>query len=92
MEYGQVHHIEYYVNDIDISREFWEWFLEKMGYTLYQEFNDGFSFQHRTGTYIVFVKVSDAFLGSNNNRACPHNPRPVVVSCNGSDLIVQLPF
>lgn len=33
MEFGQVHHVEYYVNDLEKSNQFWNWFLQKLGYT-----------------------------------------------------------
>lgn len=26
MEFGQIHHVEYYVNDLASSNEFWSWF------------------------------------------------------------------
>jgi catechol 2,3-dioxygenase-like lactoylglutathione lyase family enzyme len=31
MEFGQLHHIEYYVKDLKRSIDFWGWFLSEMG-------------------------------------------------------------
>jgi catechol 2,3-dioxygenase-like lactoylglutathione lyase family enzyme len=68
MKLGQIHHIEYYVLDLKTTREFWGWLLEKLGYTLSQTFGDGFSYEHSSGTYIVFVQVKDEYKNIQNNR------------------------
>lgn len=68
MEFGQIHHIEYYVNDLKKSSEFYDWFMPKMGYSKFQEFGDGVSYQHKNGSYIVFVQVADQYLKIENNR------------------------
>ncbi len=56
MKKGLLHHIEIYVSDLVESRRFWEWFLTKMGYSLYQEWDHGFSFK-LGNYYLVFVQV-----------------------------------
>jgi len=68
MNFGLVHHIEYYVNDLESSKKFWSWFLTELGYSLYQDFDEGFSFRHSTGTYIVFVQVEEQFRNTKNTR------------------------
>ncbi len=68
MEYGQVHHIEYYVDDLEKSNEFWAWFLVELGYEKYQEWGGGVSYQHKSGTYLVFVQVEKDYLEIGNNR------------------------
>ena len=65
---GQIHHIEYYVNNLETTKEFWSWLLERLDYKLFQEFGDGVSYEHTSGTYIVFVKVSAEFTSHKNNR------------------------
>lgn len=70
MKFGQLHHIEYYVKDLTSSNEFYDWFMPFMGYSQYQKWEDGISWRHEVGTYIVFVQVLDAFLEINNNRQC----------------------
>lgn len=57
---GQLHHIELYVRDLNASKEFWGWLLERLGYHVYQEFGSGISY--RLGhTYIVFVQVEEKY-------------------------------
>lgn len=68
MQFGQVHHIEYYVNDLSRSDEFWTWFMPFMGYVEYQKWDSGISWRHASGTYIVFVQVEPAHLKLQNNR------------------------
>lgn len=68
MEFGQLHHIEYYVKDLAASNKFWDWFMPFMGYIEYQKWGGGISWKHSTGTYIVFVQVEPEFIKINNNR------------------------
>lgn len=68
MEFGQVHHIEYYVNDLNKSNEFWSWFLTELGYHKAAEFSGGVSWAHRNGTYLVFVQVAREHRSHKNNR------------------------
>jgi catechol 2,3-dioxygenase-like lactoylglutathione lyase family enzyme len=68
MEFGQVHHIEYYVRDLARSNQFWDWFMPFLGYKKYQEWSKGLSWKHKTGTYIVFVQVDADAASIENNR------------------------
>lgn len=58
---GTLHHVEIYVSNLEQSREFWGWLLEKLGYTLFQEWPEGFSYLLGE-TYLVFVQTEDRFL------------------------------
>lgn len=58
---GTLHHVEIYVRDLETSRQFWSWLLERLGYTLYQEWDAAFSYLLGE-TYIVFVQVEDRYL------------------------------
>ncbi|WP_409292952.1 VOC family protein [Peribacillus sp. SCS-37] len=61
MSKGLIHHIELNVSDLRISTAFWGWFLEELGYKLFQEWESGQSW--RIGeTYIVFVQTEDRFM------------------------------
>ena len=67
-EFGQVHHIEYYVDDLQRSNLFWNWFMPVMGYSKTSEWDGGVSWSHSNGTYLVFVQVENKFLNSKNTR------------------------
>lgn len=56
-----IHHIEIYVSNLKNSIEFWGWFLEDLGYSLYQEWEMGQSWKQGE-TYIVFVQTEERFL------------------------------
>jgi catechol 2,3-dioxygenase-like lactoylglutathione lyase family enzyme len=58
---GLLHHIEFYVSDLKKTREFWGWFLEKLGYELYQEWEQGISWK-KGSTYLVFVQTKEKYL------------------------------
>lgn len=58
---GRLHHLEIYVRDLAISRSFWSWLLESLGYKLFQEWDAGFSFLLEE-TYIVFVQTEERYL------------------------------
>lgn len=68
MEYGQLHHVEYYVNDLSKTKKFWGWFLGKFGYSEYQKWETGVSYAHKNETYIVFVEVDHEHREFVNNR------------------------
>jgi len=54
--YGHIHHIEINVSDLTVSRPFWSWLLNEFGYTLHQEWAQGFSYR-LDETYLVFVQT-----------------------------------
>ena len=68
MEFGQIHHVEYYVDDLKKSNEFWDWFMPELTYKKVAEFDGGVSWGHKNGTYIVFVQVEDECLNLKNSR------------------------
>lgn len=68
MEFGQVHHIEYYVNDLNKSNLFWDWFMNILKYEKVSEWDGGVSWEHKSGTYICFVQVTKENLSIKNNR------------------------
>ena len=53
---GVLHHIEIYVDDLAITKEFWGWLLYRLDYEIHQEWEDGMSFK-KHDTYIVFVQT-----------------------------------
>ena len=58
---GALHHVELYVSDLNRSIAFWSWFLESLGYELYQSWEKGRSW--RLGdTYLVLVQTEPRFL------------------------------
>ena len=60
MSKGLIHHIEIYVTDLERSTDFWGWFLQELGYELYQEWKGGKSY--RLGeTYLVFVQTEEKY-------------------------------
>ncbi|WP_204437419.1 VOC family protein [Amphibacillus cookii] len=61
MSKGLLHHVEIYVSDLNRTIDFWSWFLEDLGYTLFQDWNNGRSWKIGD-TYIVFVQAEDRFL------------------------------
>ena len=61
MSKGLLHHIEIYVSDLKISTDFWGWFLGELGYSSYQEWEQGRSWKIEE-TYIVFVQTEERFM------------------------------
>lgn len=57
---GAIHHLEIYVEDINKTRNFYEWLLPKLDYRLYQDWKNGFSFK-LDKTYIVLVEVEEEY-------------------------------
>lgn len=61
MSKGLLHHIEIYVSDLKRSSEYWGWFLEELGYNIFQKWDIRQSWK-LGDTYIVFVHAEDRFL------------------------------
>ena len=61
MSRGLIHHLEIYVSDLKQTIDFWGWFLEKLGYSIFQEWENGQSWKLGE-TYIVFVQTEERFL------------------------------
>ena len=64
---GLIHHIEINVSDLTASKQFWSWLLEKLGFSKYQEWEQGFSYKE-DDTYIVFVQTAERFLDGSYHR------------------------
>jgi catechol 2,3-dioxygenase-like lactoylglutathione lyase family enzyme len=64
---GSLNHIEIYVNNLDKSYKFWNWFLKELGYSEFQKWDDGFS-MILDSIYIVFVQTSKKYLKNSYNR------------------------
>ncbi len=58
---GTLHHGEIYVRDLKVSREFWNWLLAKLGYSVFQEWDAGVSFI-KGDCYLVFVQTEERWL------------------------------
>jgi catechol 2,3-dioxygenase-like lactoylglutathione lyase family enzyme len=56
-----LHHVEIYVSDLTRSVEFWGWFLPELGYSPYQEWEEGRSWKFGD-TYLVFVQTDEKYL------------------------------
>ncbi|MCW6674425.1 VOC family protein [Aerococcaceae bacterium NML171108] len=63
-----LHHIELYVSHLSKTRAFYDALMPQLGYTLYQEWEQGFSYQSADGTYLVFVQASDKYLAVGYHR------------------------
>ncbi|WP_368974420.1 VOC family protein [Caldifermentibacillus hisashii] len=61
MAAGLLHHVEINVSDLNRSIAFWGWFLEELGYTPFQEWENGTSWK-LADTYLVFVQTEERFL------------------------------
>lgn len=76
-----LHHIEVYVSDLDRSREFYAYLLPKLGYSLFQDWEEGFSFKDED-YYLVFVQTREKYLKGGYNRCnIGLNHIAFVVSC-----------
>lgn len=57
---GLINHIEIYVENLEETKEFYEWLLTKLGYKLFQDWKKEFSFK-LDKMYIVFVEVENDY-------------------------------
>jgi catechol 2,3-dioxygenase-like lactoylglutathione lyase family enzyme len=57
---GALHHVEIYVKDLNISKDFWGWLLHELGYREYQSWPQGISYI-LGNAYIVFVQVEEKY-------------------------------
>lgn len=57
---GLLHHVEIYVDDLDATKIFWGWLLDLLGYSKYQEWDAGISYQNGD-CYIVFVQTEERY-------------------------------
>src|SRR5689334_14233213 len=66
---GRLHHVELWVPDLGRACAEWGWLLEELGYSQFQDWPDGRSWQ-LDGTYIV-VECSPALSASSHDRNRP---------------------
>ena len=62
-----LHHVEIYVSNLETTKKFWGWFLNKLEYVVSQKWDSGISYK-LDETYIVFVQTEDAFLEDGYHR------------------------
>jgi len=62
-----LHHVEINVSNLKTSRAFYDFLLPKLGYTVFQEWEKGFSYTFGT-TYLVFVQTIEKHLSSTYHR------------------------
>lgn len=68
--FGELAHIELNVLDLAAARRFWQPLLERLHYTVFQEWDAGFSMRLK-GTYLVFVQTEPAFEAAGFHRKRP---------------------
>ena len=64
---GLLHHVEIYVDDLSACKEFWAWFLSRIGYSIYQEWDQGISYL-KDDTYLVFVQTEAKYRDRSYHR------------------------
>lgn len=67
MSKGLIHHVEINVSNLENSVAFWGWFLEKLGYELYQTWNKGRSWKLGE-SYLVFVQAEEIYFDVSYHR------------------------
>ncbi|HSP23507.1 MAG TPA: VOC family protein [Planococcus sp. (in: firmicutes)] len=65
-----IHHIELNVSNLNKSREFYAALLPELGYSIYQDWPEGFSFKSGP-SYVVFVQTAAGFLSRPYHRKAP---------------------
>lgn len=65
-----LHHVELYVSDLNKSLIAWDWLLTELGYTVYQQWDQGKSYRHGD-TYLVFVQTEPEYLEPPYHRKRP---------------------
>jgi len=64
---GSLHHVELYVEDLSIAKDFWGWLLLRLNYEVYQEWDAGISYK-LGDTYIVLVQTEERFQSQKYHR------------------------
>jgi catechol 2,3-dioxygenase-like lactoylglutathione lyase family enzyme len=62
-----LHHVEMNVSNLQESRDFYDFLLPELGYTLYQEWEKGFSYKC-DATYLVFVQTEEKHAETSYHR------------------------
>ena len=85
---GKLHHVEIYVSNLNRSAEFWGWFLGKLGYEIYSEWNSGISFILED-TYICFVQTETKYLDEPYHR-CKTGLNHLAFHADSKDQVDEL--
>lgn len=64
---GALHHVEIYVQDLVATKNFWGWFLGRLGYSEFQAWDCGISYK-KDETYLVFVQTEERYLNTGYHR------------------------
>lgn len=62
-----LHHVEIYVRDLKKTRDFYDFLLPKLGYSIFQEWEQGFSYKGKEH-YLVFVQVEETYSNASYHR------------------------
>ncbi|WP_203331990.1 VOC family protein [Planococcus beigongshangi] len=62
-----IHHIELNVSDLNVSRQFYDQLFPLLGYRLFQDWSEGFSYR-KEKQYLVFVQTVPEFLEAGYHR------------------------
>jgi catechol 2,3-dioxygenase-like lactoylglutathione lyase family enzyme len=63
---GLIHHLSIHVANLELSDEFWGWFLGHLGYSKFDSWKDGVSYK-LGHTYLDLLQVEDKY------RVIPHD-------------------
>ncbi|UTC62219.1 VOC family protein [Treponema sp. OMZ 787] len=80
-----MHHIEIYVGNLKESRRFYTWLLERLGYVLFQDWNEGFSYK-KDGFYLVFVQTRAKYIKNKYNR-CNIGLNHIAFNCSSKQEV-----
>lgn len=75
-----MHHIELYVSDLEKTKIFYSWLLPQLGFYIYQEWEQGFSFK-KDEFYLVFVQTQEKYLEHGYHR-CHIGLNHLAFSCS----------
>jgi len=69
MPSGQIHHVEYYVDDLERTQSFWGWLFGLLGWQLRTTWSNGIDWVYpATGSYLVFARTTEENRNIKNNR------------------------
>lgn len=83
-----MHHIDIYVSNLDKTKEFYSWILSILGFELFQEWENGFSYK-KDEFSIVFVQTKEKYLNNGYNR-CNIGLNHLAFRCQTKDKIDQI--
>lgn len=65
-KFGAIHHLELWVEDLDVAEREWGWLLDRLGYTGSERVTDGQSWT--LGEMYVFLEAGPDRLGGRHDR------------------------